>query len=160
MFARDQRDPPPARAVRVPNGAAHRRRVQVVAQRPAIRHGHDEARERHRRGLPLAPAARRADAHRPRRVRRRAREDGTEEEEEARDRKAAHLGLAQVPVRRAREDLRARVVHLALAALRRARRGLDRACRVHALEGGCRILRSSGGYVRPSSGMRNPLPFR
>jgi hypothetical protein len=154
VFAHDQRDPPLPRAVRVPDGAADRRRVQVVAQGPAVRHGHNEARQRPRARLPLALVPRRSDAERPRRVRRRAGEDGGEEEIVDGE---AHLAMAQRSVRCAREHLRARVVRLSLPALRRARRGCDRAGRVRALEGGCRVLRCGVRYV--SLGMHHPPIF-
>lgn len=144
VFARDQRYPPLPRAVRVPDGAADRRRVQVMAQGAAVRNGHDEARQRPRAGLPLALAPRRSDAERPRRVRLRAGEDGVEEEAVDGE---AHLAVAQRSVRCAREHLRARVVHLSLPALCRARRGCDRARRIHTLEGCCCILRRGVRYV-------------
>jgi hypothetical protein len=144
VFARDERDPPLPRAIRVPDGAADRRRVQIVAQGLALRHGHDEDRERPRAGRPRTLAPRRADAGPSRRVRLRAGEDGGEEETVD---GGAHLGLAQRSVRRARKHLRARVVHLALSQLRRARRGCDRTRCVHTLEDCSCILQSSIRYV-------------
>ena len=91
MFGGDQRDPPLPCPFRIYDGAADRRCVQVVVQRIGLRHGHDEARQRHRQGLTFAFAERREVAERPRLVRLRPGGDGREEE--AVDR-AADLGLA------------------------------------------------------------------
>ena len=91
VFGGDQRDSPLPCPFRAYDGAADRRCVQVVVQRVGLRRGHDEARQRHRQGLPFAFAERREVAERPHLVRLGPGEDGREEE--AVDR-AADLGLA------------------------------------------------------------------
>jgi len=144
VFGGDQRDSPLPYPFRVYDGAADRRRVQVMVQRVGLRHGHDEARQRHRQGLPFAFPARREIAKRPRRVRLRPGEDRGEEETVDR---AADLGLAETSVQHAREHLRARFVHRPLSALRRAGRGFGFTSSVRAVEGSCRILPDGRRYV-------------